>query len=215
MSVHVTLGNAAVVAAGLCSSLCDRAKEEYMSGQLGRDIKAKYMRLSQGPDRCFLCSSVQCLKHLSPGQVRGEFPFSWLIAEFRLLQDCVLIAFLASRAGVQCDSPQPLAQPCSEPAFSAGFVATPRRYPTEPSWSAGTAQHSGLVQHIQGVARGKQLRWAQLSLSELSFEQMPTLPCAGGPVFGLPGKKGRSCVSYMRDLLGKPFWAAKELYNYS
>lgn len=90
MSLHVTLGNAAVVAAGLCSSLCDRAKEEYMSGQLGRDIKAKYMRLSQGPDRCFLCSSVQCLKHLSPGQVGGEFPFSWLIAEFRLLQDCVL-----------------------------------------------------------------------------------------------------------------------------
>lgn len=117
MSVHVALGNAAVVAPGLCSSFCYRAKEEHKSGWLGRDIKAKYMRLSQGPDRCFLCSSVQCLKHLSPGPVGGEFPFSWLIEEFRLLQDCVkwdlLIAFLASRAGAQWDSPQPLAQPCS------------------------------------------------------------------------------------------------------
>lgn len=163
------------------------------------------MRLSQGPDRCFLCSSVQCLKHLSPGLVGGEFPFSWLIEEFR--QDCIkwglLIAFLASRARVQCDSPQPLAQPCSEPTFSAGFVASPRRNPTKPPWSAGAAQHSGLIQHIQGVARGKQWRGAQLALSEQSCEQVPTLPCTGGPKFGLPGKKGRSCVSYMRDLPGK------------
>lgn len=44
--------------------------------------------------------------------VGGEFPFCWLIEEFRLLQDCVkwdlLIAFLASRAGVQWDSLSPL-----------------------------------------------------------------------------------------------------------
>lgn len=87
--MHVALGNAAVVAAGLCGSLCDRAKEDQMSGWLGRELKAKHMRLSQGPDSCFLCSSVQCLKHLSLGPVGGEIPFSWLVEESRLLQDCV------------------------------------------------------------------------------------------------------------------------------
>lgn len=79
----MALGNAAAAAASVTGP------GRNTSGWLGRDRKAKYMRFSQGPDRCFLYSSVQCLKHLSPGPLGGEVSFSWLIEEFWLLQDSV------------------------------------------------------------------------------------------------------------------------------
>lgn len=218
MSVRVILRNAAVVAAGLCCSICNWAKEEYMSGQLGRDIMSRIYLVITRSWQMFPVQQCLMFKIFVSRTSGRRVPL--LLADRRrvkaIAELCKMRPFL--QAGQESSVISPRA-PCPtllmNSLFPTGFVAAFRRYPTKSSRSAETAWDSCLIQHIQGVATGKQLRWALLWLSELCFEQMPTLPCTGGPKFGLPGETREiTCfLPFMGDLLGKLFWAARELYT--
>lgn len=125
-----------------------------------------------------------CFKYISLGQVGREFLFSWLIEEeeLRLAELCQIrhnFYLLFLQAGQKLFPSDSLARTCWWACFcfSAGFVATFRRRPTQSSRAAETARCSCLIQYIQEAARGKQFCCG----CQNRRQQVPNLPFAGGP----------------------------------
>lgn len=104
--VHVILENAAVVAAGLCCRICDRTKEKYTSGQLGRDMMAKIYLVVTRSWQMF--PAQQCLMFKISVSEASRRGVPLLLTDRRRVKAIAelckmrpfLIAFLASRAGV-------------------------------------------------------------------------------------------------------------------